>query len=219
MTESITPVEYKAFQKAYDFFNKELFGNHLPHVLVTLQRKARARGYFSPDRFSGRIDDSMAHELALNPDTFTDRTDEAILSTLVHEMAHVWRQVTGDHPPTRGYHDKIWAGKMKEIGLHPSSTGEAGGKETGQSVTHYIVAGGPFSKACAALLAKGFQLHWESAPQGKQGRAKNASKTKFSCSNCGQNGWAKPDAVLICGACGEDRVMVAGAQGQACEVH
>jgi hypothetical protein len=27
----------------------------------------------------------------LNPDAFVDRTDEYILSILVHEMAHVWQ--------------------------------------------------------------------------------------------------------------------------------
>ena len=38
--EAITPAEYKAFQGAYDFLNRELFEGLLPHVLVTLQRHA-----------------------------------------------------------------------------------------------------------------------------------------------------------------------------------
>ncbi|SPE34073.1 hypothetical protein SBA3_2090010 [Candidatus Sulfopaludibacter sp. SbA3] len=33
-------------------------------------------------------------------------------------MAHVWQQTHGK-PPTRSYHDRQWAAKMKEIGLHP----------------------------------------------------------------------------------------------------
>src|ERR1017187_6691360 len=141
MKEPIIPTEYRAFQKAYDFFNTELFGGSLPPVLVTLQRHAKARGYFSPERFIGRIEETAVHELARNPDTFTDRTDEEILSTLTHEMAHVWQQTHGK-PPTRCYHDRQWAAKMKEIGLQPTDTGEPGGKETGQSVTHYIIPGG-----------------------------------------------------------------------------
>jgi predicted SprT family Zn-dependent metalloprotease len=28
----------------------------------------------------------------MNPDSFTGRTDDAIMSTLAHEMAHVWQQ-------------------------------------------------------------------------------------------------------------------------------
>jgi predicted SprT family Zn-dependent metalloprotease len=77
------------------------------------------------------------HELALNPDNFTGRSDELILSTLVHEMAHVWQETYGE-PSRRGYHNRQWAGKMREVGLQPTSTGEPGGMETGQSVTHYM---------------------------------------------------------------------------------
>jgi hypothetical protein len=168
--EAITRAQYGAFQDAYDFLNKELFGGTLPHVMVTLQRKAKTRGYFSPERFSGRIDDAAAHELAMNPDTFGGRTDEEILSTLAHEMAHVWQQTHG-RPPRRSYHDKQWAAKMKEIGLQPTSTGAPGGKETGQSVTHMIVAGGAYARAYAKLKAKGFRLDWQSAPEGKAAKA------------------------------------------------
>lgn len=49
-------------------------------------------------------------------------------------------------------------------------------------------------------------MRWQSAPEGKggQAKAKKASKTKFTCPECGQNAWAKADAALICGACYED---------------
>ena len=50
-TAAITITEYQGFQEAYDFFNRELFGGSLPQVLVTLQRHANTRGYFSPERF------------------------------------------------------------------------------------------------------------------------------------------------------------------------
>jgi hypothetical protein len=113
--ETITQAEYRAFQEAYDFFNAELFGGSLPHVLVTLQRHAKARGYFSPDRFKGRNEDTAVHELAMNPACFTGRSDEEILSALAHEMAHVWQQSQGK-PPRRSYHDRQWAARMKEIG-------------------------------------------------------------------------------------------------------
>jgi predicted SprT family Zn-dependent metalloprotease len=198
--ETFTKTEYQGFQQAYDFFNRALFQGSLPQVLVTLQRHANTRGYFSPERFNGRIDESAVHELALNPDTFTERTDEMILSTLAHEMAHVWQQTHGK-PPRRGYHDRQWAAKMREIGLQPSSTGEPGGMETGQKVSHYIIPGARYAQAYAKLATRGFQLHWQSAPERGVDRAKKASKTKYTCPDCGQNAWAKPDARLICGVC------------------
>jgi predicted SprT family Zn-dependent metalloprotease len=202
MNQPITQTEYATFQRAYDFFNGELFAGVLPNVLVTLQRHAKAYGYFAAERFVGRASEEVTHELALNPDHF-GRTDEAILSTLVHEMAHVWQKTHGT-PPRKSYHDKEWAAKMKQIGLQPSSTGAPGGKETGQHVSHYVIAGGAFAVAFAKLQANGFTLRWQSRADDPQRKAKTASKTKYTCPECGQNAWAKPGAMLICGVCHEE---------------
>lgn len=201
---SITTAEYTGFQDAFDHFNAKLFSGKLPHVLVTLQRHPNARGYFSPERFHERGGKTRVHEIALNPDTFADETDERVLSTLAHEMAHLWQQAFG-RAPRRCYHDREWAGKMKEIGLQPTTTGGADGKETGQSVTHFVIKGGAFARAYTELAKKGFKLHWESpAALAAESKAKTESKTKFTCPTCEQNAWAKPDAVLICGSCFED---------------
>ena len=200
-TTVITLKEYQGFQRAYDFFNRELFAGSLPQVLVTLQRHANTRGYFSPERFKGRIEKQTVHELALNPDNFTGRSDELILSTLTHEMCHVWQQAYGE-PSRRGYHNRQWAVKMREVGLQPTSTGQPGGMETGQAVTHYILPEGRFAKAYAQLASSGFQLHWQSIPA--SGGKMNSSKRKFTCPECVQNAWAKPGARLICGVCFND---------------
>lgn len=191
---------------------QELFGKSLPPLLITLQRKAKTRGYFSPERFAGRSSQETTHELALNPDHF-GRTDEEIFSTLVHEMCHVWQRMHGKAPRT-GYHDRQWAAKMKEVGLFPSHTGEPGGKETGQRVTHYIIAGGAFAASFAKLRATGFELRWQSRVDEGGRRKKAASKTKYTCPSCGHNAWAKPGSELICGGCydgGEGEIHVMGA--------
>jgi len=54
------------------------------------------KGYFSPDRFTGRVKDSAVHEIALNPDAFTGKTDEEILATVAHEMVNGWPRRTRD---------------------------------------------------------------------------------------------------------------------------
>jgi hypothetical protein len=53
-TTSVSIEQAITLQTAYDYFNTELFGGRLPQVLITLQRKKGARGYFSPNRFCGR---------------------------------------------------------------------------------------------------------------------------------------------------------------------
>jgi predicted SprT family Zn-dependent metalloprotease len=199
MNTTITQAQYQAFQHAYDFFNAELFAGALPNVLVTLQRQAKAYGFFSPKRFIGRAAEEATHELAMNPDHF-GRSDEHILSTLVHEMCHLWQHTHGT-PPRKSYHDREWAAKMKEAGLFPSSTTSPGGKETGQKVSHYIIADGPFAQAFAKLKASGFELRWQSRVDDCERQKKAASKTKYTCLQCNQNAWAKPGAALICGVC------------------
>lgn len=200
MTEPITVTEYRGSQQAYDFFNSELFDGMLPSLLVTLQRKAKTRVYFGPRRFRARTADDTVHEIALNPDTFDGRTDEEVLSTLVHEMTHAWQECFGK-PSRSGYHNTQWAAKMESLGLTPSSSGTPGGKKTGQCVTHYVVLDGPYARAFALFRQSGYVLGWQSVPALHGAAAKRASKTKFRCAGRGQNAWAKADAVIACGVC------------------
>jgi hypothetical protein len=197
---AITPIEYSGLQEAYDEFNKRLFDGALVDVFIVYQRHAHSRGYFAPDRYSGRVAKLGRHELALNPDHFVGRSDAEIASTLVHEMVHCWQQQHGK-PASRGYHNKEWAAKMKEIGLWPSNTGGIGGKETGQQMSHYVIPDGRFSITFGVLAATGWKLNLESAHRpGPDGGRK--SKTKFTCSSCGQNVWGKPDLAVTCTPCG-----------------
>jgi hypothetical protein len=198
--EAITPIEYGGLQEAYEHFNRVLFEGNLPDVFITYQRKANSVGYFSPDRFSGRIGKFGKHELALNPDGFIGHSDEQIVQTLVHEMTHVWQHAHG-MPAARGYHNKEWAAKMKAIGLQPSSTGMVGGKETGQRMMDYIIPDGPFTKAFAKLAASGWKLNLQSAHR-TGGKITPNSKTKFTCTSCRQNAWGKPDLAILCEPCG-----------------
>jgi ribosomal protein S27AE len=41
---------------------------------------------------------------------------------------------------------------------------------------------------------------WGDADKAKR-KKKAASKTKYSCSDCDANAWAKPETRLICGEC------------------
>ncbi len=47
---------------------------------------------------------------------------------------------------------------MERVGLMPSDTGQPGGRKVGQSMTHYIITGGAFDRACDELNARNFQL-------------------------------------------------------------
>ena len=78
---------------------------------------------------------------------------------------------------------------MKAIGLHPSDTGEAGGKETGQKMAHYIIPGGTFERATTALMDSGFALSWADAAilEKTSKPKKSGNRVKYTCPGCGVN--------------------------------
>ena len=197
---SPTKRQYGELDAAYQHFNVELFQGQLPGALVTLQRKAKAYGYFAPERFASLDLTDVTHEIALNPDHCRDRAPISTLSTLVHEMCHLKRFLTGK-PPRGGYHDHAWADMMDAVGLAPISDK---GTRVGQKVTHQIVDGGPFHVSAQRLLEAGWVMPYLQTwtEEGKKASAKKrASKTKFTCPDCGANAWGKPDLVIFCGPC------------------
>jgi hypothetical protein len=201
-----TEEAYGEFQKAYDFYNQALFASTLPPCLITLHRESkRTYGYFSHKRFFRLTDGrSTTDEIAMNPVHFSGRSVEDILSTLAHEMTHVWQAHFGK-PGRRGYHNKQWAAKMKEVGLGPSNTGEPGGKETGQQMTHYIVEGGPFKTATDALIKGGFSISWADAAAIADDPAvpkpKSGQRVKYTCPGCDANVWGKDGLAILCQPC------------------
>ena len=211
---------YDTLQNSYDFFNEKLFDNELPHCLITLQRKGKAYGYYSPKRFKNLSSEDFTDEIALNPIMLVEGNQEA-MQTLVHEMCHLWQYHFGS-PSRAGYHNREWASKMESIGLMPSSTGKVGGKKTGQSVADYALAEDRFLRAFE-IWNKDNVLEWyaiensllqllQMTNQGGGGLASalnddtkpagaKKNKTKFICPECGCNAWGKPSLNLICGDC------------------
>ena len=207
--------EYESLADSFDYFNRIFFFGQLPQPMFTLNhRAASAKGHLREDRFSLRVGPwkSRIHvsEISLNPRAMVGKSDMEILADVVHQMTHLCQFLHRNEkkPPRVGYHNDEWASLMEERGL-VSSTGEPGGKRTGQKMSQYVFPGGPFELACRALLDSGWRLDWDAAPDRPQApgnRAKaiavNDSKTKFTCPECQQNAWARPRAYLVCGHCG-----------------
>jgi len=223
-----TVESYDQLQKAYDFFNRELFGSKLSNCLITLQREKRAYGYFSPDRFQ-RKDGVKTDEIVMNPIYFGVRPLTETFNTLVHEMCHLWQEHFGK--PGRGrYHNREWAKKMLEVGLTPSSTGAPGGAQTGDHVSGFPTEGGRFLEVCRKFLVHQPNIAWydryvptgvigqggeeggsgEEGEEGEEGEGlppglvpvgKKSNRSKYTC-GCGINVWGKPRLNVFCGECG-----------------
>jgi hypothetical protein len=194
-TQDPTKATYVTLQAAWRHFKKSLSDNTLPPCLVTLQRKHGMYGYFGRGMFGHRTDGSATDEIAINASAILQRTPEQTLSTLAHEMVHLWQHHFGR--PGRGrYHNKEWADRMAELGLEPTSTGKPGGRRTGDRVTHMIVEGGPFAVACATFLAKHEGLAWGDRPRPRNGSG--GTRSKYVCGECGLAAWARPGVQMLC---------------------
>lgn len=207
MESKPTHETYTEFQTAYDFFNQELFGNQLPDCLITYQRKAKTKGYFADGRFENIENGKIIDEIAINPEYFRGEniSPKSILSTLVHEMCHLWQKYYGK-PGRSRYHNQEWAEMMLMVGLHPTDDGTLTGMMTGDKVSHLIIEGGKFDKTCGQLLDSIKLLwvdRWTSAPGG----ALSKNKTKYVCPVCRLNVWGKPGIHVICGSCKCDLVL------------
>lgn len=150
---------YESLQLAFDHFNRRLFNDQLPKVILTVQRKKGITGYFAPYRW-GNLNGEQCHEIAINPSYIANCRLVEVMQTLVHEMVHCWQHCFGS-PGRDYYHNKEWAMKMIKVGLMPTSTGQPGGAITGQQIGDYIIEGGAFLEAFNELKeTRQFQLAW-----------------------------------------------------------
>lgn len=195
-------VTYSALVGAFARFNAELFGGRLPPVMLILNRKRNAHGYFHAEQWRGREGGDNVHEIALNPDTM-GRTVEEVLSTLVHEMTHHEQQCFGK-PSKNGHHNKEWGGYMRAVGLEPRGVGKCAGKDVGRTVSHDIIEGGPFAVLVAEMIAEGLDLSYvtNSFTVDTVKKKKDRSKVKHSCPECDLNVWCKEGSYIMCGDCG-----------------
>jgi hypothetical protein len=209
--------QYPVFDFAYKHFNETLFDGGLPDVMLTLrQRGARCLGYYVPSAFEACGDQPrLAAEIALNPMFFRGPL-KAVLAVLVHQMVH-HRQHQEKNASRPTYHDRRWAELMKVVGLHPSHTGEPDGKETGQQMSQYIVAGGAFEVACDDLIETGFRIKWVEAikdfpAEPKEVSARAPLKVTWICPKCNDAAMAKRTACFACIRCGVPLILQADLQ-------
>lgn len=215
--KKVTPAEtlIAELQLAYSYFNEALFKGELPDCMLTIDYSGRTiLGYYKPLSFVSK-DGILVDQISINPKFLISEKLSDVLSTLVHEMAHLWIFNIGNKKTINGYHCKKWVAKMEEIGLIPSNTGKPGGKKTGYQMDHYILAGGRFDRACEVLFDKEFQISWgmatakmvndfldgngsgKSAPP--EPKDKSKGKVKFVCPVCAKPAWAAESRKLICG--------------------
>lgn len=193
---SHTHEQSTAYQAMFNYFNERLFDGKLPQVILNFSRKGKTFGFFAPNRW--QKGGAEAHEISLNPEHLISREPIHWAGTLVHEMTHLQQQETGK-PSRSGYHNSAWAGLMEDVGLIPSTTGQPGGKRTGQKCSHYIQQGGKFEQAFKEMPEE-YLLPWLCVAEEKKDK-KASSRVKYACEGCGAQVWGKKELNIMCGDC------------------
>jgi predicted RNA-binding Zn-ribbon protein involved in translation (DUF1610 family)/predicted SprT family Zn-dependent metalloprotease len=199
---AITVVENTALQQAIDFFNEEFFAGELPDVFVRYETRANSDGFYTPSGFSARDGSYEKDCIALNSDRFVGKTELQILAELHHLLCHHGQYHLGT-APARHYHDEEWSNLMRSADVMPSSTGAAGGKITGKKMSHYVIPGGRFEKACEKLFATGWRLNLQSTPVPGSKVKTDRGKDTLICPGCNDRTWSsKRGKRWICPECG-----------------
>jgi len=200
-------------EKAYQYYNKQLFYSKLPPCIFTIGEYGRAKGYMI--RYAWSVNEGeQVHQISLTKSLF-DWDHISIFATLVHEMVHLWQAEYGK-PSINNYHNKEWGWKMKDVGLIPSDTGAEGGEEVGEKVSHYIEEGGRFQQAFERMPKNYFPKTTPgrirpkiSGVTGKRGNVKTplkptkgrTNKLKYECPSCNQKAYGGKSLSIICGRC------------------
>ena len=216
-----TSRQFTALEDARNYLNEHLFqkvfGRSLGPVMLRPARHGKAFGYY---RNASWKEDGQAPvpEISLCPYGL-NRSPDKVFATLVHELCHQYQYEYGK-PGRTGYHNLEFAEIMRKVGLFCSSTGEPGGKQTGDQMTHYIVLDGLFAKVFTRM-PKDYLLPFKPlfdeeyfvtgtscTSVGKPKPMNNKNKTKFTCLGCGAAAWGKYSLDINCNQCEQRMVFI-----------
>lgn len=192
---------YRNLNLFYFLYNNRFFDSELPCVIITLERKAKVKGFFIKNSYFDK-DNNKLSEICINPEYLDQSNIESVLSTLVHEMCHLYTCVKNCNYEN-GYHGRVWAEKMKSIGLIPTDSGKIGGKETGYNITQVILREGEFHRFTEdklKLFKDCFYARIIDTENLVHNSVKCGKRYKYSC-GC-SNVWGKKDLSLMCVKCG-----------------
>ena len=202
--------QIRAFQDAYQYFEKALFIDPLPPIIFSFNRKSRSNGYYKPKGWVDKENKTIP-EINLNPELLW-LEPKIIFSTLVHEICHHFHYCYGQ-PGINGYHNIEFSQIMLMVGLVCSATGQPGGRITGYKMSHYVIPGGPFEEALLEM-PENFLAPFKPVLEIDNGiiNPKKVEKTKkekiqknkvkYSCVECSNvTVWGRPNLNIICGNC------------------
>lgn len=199
-------------EKMYRQLNQDKFAGQLEEPIITIQSTPRAYGHVTCGKV-WKSKDCHRYELNIGAGTL-NRPIESVVSTLLHEMVHIYNLMNNIQDCSRGntYHNKKFREKAEEVGLIIEYDKRIGWSITSPSeeLIDYIIQQGwsdilmnREENIRIAGTSGGSNAGGDDKPTKKP-----SSTRKYICPRCGNSVRATKDVNIMCVDCME--VMIKG---------
>lgn len=203
-------------EKMFRQLNADKFNNELEEPIITIQSTPRAYGHVTCGKV-WKSKDSHRYELNIGAGTLA-RPIENVVSTLLHEMVHIYHLMNDIQDCSRGntYHNKKFKEKAESVGLVIDYDSRIGYSVTSPSdaLILYIcdqgwsdiqMNRGEFTRVSVGTAAGNKNT---GNPDDESTPSKRPSSTrKYICPCCKQSVRATKTVNIICGNCCEKMVV------------
>lgn len=187
-----------ALQAAFNAINKDFYNNELEKVIITTKegRKKNAYGWIEVNK-NWQQNGKARHEINISVDFLGERTVIETITTLMHEMAHLYNIQHEIKDTTRSglYHNKEFKKTAEAHGLTVSRM-----EKTGWSYTE--ASANTISWIKDNITIKSFGVFKRTAEDESGGKAKTKqSYRKYICPDCGLIVRATKECNIACMDC------------------
>lgn len=189
-----------ALQAAFNAINRDFYNNELEKVIITTKegRKKSAYGWIEVNK-NWQQNGKARHEINISVDFLGERSVVETITTLMHEMAHLYNIQHGIKDTTRSglYHNKEFKKTAEAHGLMVSRMEKTGWSYTQASANTIF-----WIKDNIAI--KGFGVFKQTAEdEGNSRTTTKQSYRKYVCPTCGLIVRATKECNIGCMDCGK----------------
>lgn len=201
-------------EKMYRQLNIDKFAGQLDEPIITIMSTPRAYGHVTCGKV-WKSKDTHRYELNIGAGTL-DRPIENVVSTLLHEMVHIYHLQNDIQDTSRGntYHNKKFKTKAEEVGLVIDHDPRIGFSITSPSdeLILYIAEQGwediLINREERVRVNVGTGAANPASPDDMPKVKKPSSTRKYQCPSCNQSVRATKIVNIICGNCTEQMLVV-----------
>lgn len=185
-------------EKIFRTLNADKFGGELEVPIITVQSTPKAYGHFTCGKVWMNAHGDDQYEINIGAGTL-NRPIENVVSTLLHEMVHLYNQMHCIKDCSRGntYHNKRFKAKAEEVGLIIEYDSKIGWSVTSPSeeLLDYIIKQG--WEDILINRNDGLRISGGSG----DGDKKKSSTRKYQCPCCGMSVRATKEVHISCMDC------------------